>query len=154
MKLIKHTGGATAVEFALVFPVFIAFILGMMHVAYVLWIDNVVHYAVDASARCGAIYVSGISTPSYPCSCPSGTTPCTSTRAAMIQATATTILGKAVASVPSATFQTNPSCPGSSSGLTASYAAGFLVSPTETTFLKFLKTTVSVNAKSCYPNFA
>jgi Flp pilus assembly protein TadG len=47
--------GAAAVEFALVFPLFITFVLGIMETGrlYRLW--DTVHYAVVAAARCASI---------------------------------------------------------------------------------------------------
>jgi Flp pilus assembly protein TadG len=154
MKIVKDNSGATALEFAFIFPAVVVFILGIMHVTYALWIDNLTHYAVDSAARCGAIYQVGISVPSYPCACPTAASPCTSTTTDMMLATATSVLSKGViaASIPSTTFVTNTSCTGS--GLSGSYTVGFLKAPSATGYLSFLATAITVNAKSCYPNYS
>ena len=47
--------GNTAVEFALVFPMFLAVIVGGFYVAQLAFAASSLHYAVEAGARCAAI---------------------------------------------------------------------------------------------------
>lgn len=49
----KHCGerGATAVEFALVAPVFLLFVLGIMDLGRLFYIKNIMQYAVEQAAR-------------------------------------------------------------------------------------------------------
>jgi Flp pilus assembly protein TadG len=61
-KFLRNRDGASTVESALVALPVLLFIFGIIQTAYVLWIDNLLHYSVDYAARCGAI---GSST--YPC---------------------------------------------------------------------------------------
>src|SRR5215510_6180562 len=100
-KLFQNRGGGTAVEFALVAPAIIFFIFGIMQTAYIVWIDNLLHYSVDVAARCGAI---GSAT--YPCN------------GADMQSTANALFAPG-----SATFATND-CSGS--GLTGTYQVSIL----------------------------
>src|SRR5712671_5560103 len=53
--LFKNNRGAAAVEFALGIMPITVFMVGNMMTAYVLWIDNILYFAVDYAARCGAI---------------------------------------------------------------------------------------------------
>ena len=55
MKSIRDDKGATLVEFALVALPVIFFILGIIQTAYIIWVDNLLHTAVNTAARCGAI---------------------------------------------------------------------------------------------------
>jgi Flp pilus assembly protein TadG len=50
--------GNAAVEFALVLPVFIVLIVGMIEVGRILWTQNTLQQAVEAAARCGSISAS------------------------------------------------------------------------------------------------
>lgn len=43
--------GATAVEFALIFPVFLAFVLGIIEVGRAMWIKGSLQYAVEETTR-------------------------------------------------------------------------------------------------------
>ena len=53
MNLFKNDRGSTMVEFALVALPVLFFMIGIMQTAYIVWIDNILHYSVDAAARCG-----------------------------------------------------------------------------------------------------
>ena len=47
--------GATAIEFAVLAPVFLAFLLGLIEVSRVLWTTQVIQRAAHETARCFAI---------------------------------------------------------------------------------------------------
>src|SRR6185437_3378140 len=47
--------GSSAVEFALVFPVFILMVIGIFETGRALWTQSLLNYAVQTAARCGAI---------------------------------------------------------------------------------------------------
>ena len=51
----RGRSGASAVEFALVVPLFATLIFGMINVALALWGAAALHYTVDAAARCQAV---------------------------------------------------------------------------------------------------
>ena len=51
----REDRGASAVEFALVFPVFILMVLGIFEFSRALWTSSLLNYAVQAAARCGAV---------------------------------------------------------------------------------------------------
>ena len=51
----RERRGSTAVEMALVAPVFLAFILGIMQFGYALWLQNALNYSVAAAARCASL---------------------------------------------------------------------------------------------------
>jgi Flp pilus assembly protein TadG len=53
--MIRDKRGASAVEFALIFPAFITVILCIVLFGELLWIMNTVNYAVEEAARCGAV---------------------------------------------------------------------------------------------------
>lgn len=55
VRAIRQDGGASAVEFALVFPVFILMVLGIFEISRALWTNSLLNYAVQAAARCGAV---------------------------------------------------------------------------------------------------
>jgi Flp pilus assembly pilin Flp len=60
MKLFKNNSGATAVEFALVaVPVFV-FILGIIQVGYVVWVDNLLQYPCPGRAGSLNVLVAGL----------------------------------------------------------------------------------------------
>ena len=56
MKILKNDRGSTALEFALVAPIWTAFTIGIMQLGMLLWVDNMMHDVVDAAARCMAIH--------------------------------------------------------------------------------------------------
>src|SRR6185437_1248015 len=47
--------GSSAIEFALVFPVFILMVLGIFETGRALWTQSLLNYAVQTAARCGAV---------------------------------------------------------------------------------------------------
>jgi len=51
----RRTDGATAVEYALVLPALLLFVLGIIDVSRLLWTYTTLHRAVEAAARCGAV---------------------------------------------------------------------------------------------------
>lgn len=50
-RLRRCAKGASAVEFALVAPIFLMMVLGMMEIGRALWIKNTMQYAVEEAAR-------------------------------------------------------------------------------------------------------
>jgi len=51
----RDAGGATAVEFALILPVLLTFLLGLIEFGRAMWIRNTMQYAVEDAARYAAI---------------------------------------------------------------------------------------------------
>ena len=100
MKFLKNCNGASAVEFALVIWPIALFIFGVVQTAYIVWVDNLLHYSVNAAARCGAIG--------------STTYPCYGGTLGNMQSTA-----NALFAIGSPTLVANASCSGS--GLTGTY---------------------------------
>jgi Flp pilus assembly protein TadG len=122
-SLFKNNSGATMVEFALVaVPVFL-FIMGIMQFGWTLWVDNLLHMAVDAAARCGAVN--------------STTSPCQGNSTAQMIQTAKTVFTP----LSGATFSLNTTnCSGT--GLTGTYSVDFLWNKT---------VYVNLTTSSCYP---
>jgi Flp pilus assembly protein TadG len=113
--------GATIVEFALVALPVLVFIFGIMQIAWIVWIDNLLQVSVNTAARCGAVQ--------------STTSPCSG---ADMVATANLVF-----SPPSgATFSVNGSdCSASGgTGLVGTYTITFL-----------FVVDMTVTATSCYP---
>lgn len=54
-RLVGDSAGAAAVEFALVVPIFLLLLIGIMEFGRLLWTQNALHYAVEEAARCSAI---------------------------------------------------------------------------------------------------
>ena len=50
-RLIKNIKGATAVEFAIVLPIFLSFVLGAMEVAHAVYSQGVMRFAIQEVAR-------------------------------------------------------------------------------------------------------
>jgi Flp pilus assembly protein TadG len=71
-RFLRNHDGAVAFEYALVIPFMMLFVAGICQTAYILCIDNMLHYSVDFAARCAAIQ----STAS-PCNGPDMITPAT-----------------------------------------------------------------------------
>lgn len=55
LKPWSDTRGTTAVEFAIVSPVFIALIVGILYSALCLFLVGSLHYAVEEGARCASV---------------------------------------------------------------------------------------------------
>jgi Flp pilus assembly protein TadG len=126
MNLLRNNRGATAVEFALVALPVLLFILGIMQVGFIVWTDNLLHFAVDATARCAAVK--------------STTLPCNNNPPTLtnMQTTANQIF----APLSGATFSlNNTNCSGDNGiGLVGTYK------------IKFLFTVnLTLTANSCYP---
>lgn len=54
-NLFRHKGGATAVEFAIVAPVFLFMIIGIMACGLAIWSRNVINDVATEAARCIAV---------------------------------------------------------------------------------------------------
>ncbi len=54
-RFLKNRRGATAVEFALIMPFFLAMILGLVEFGRAMWIRNTMQYAVEEAARYGSV---------------------------------------------------------------------------------------------------
>jgi Flp pilus assembly protein TadG len=114
--------GATAVEFALLVVPVLTFIFGIMQIAYIVWVDNVLQMAVNTAARCGAVN--------------SMTAPCAGSSEASMAAAA-----NAVASPLDASYSTNASCPAGTIGLVGTYTISIV-----------FVVNVTVTTTSCYPS--
>jgi Flp pilus assembly protein TadG len=55
MGILMDKNGSAAVEMAIVLPVFLAFVFGIVEFGRLVWIVNDLHYAVEEGARCAAI---------------------------------------------------------------------------------------------------
>jgi Flp pilus assembly protein TadG len=56
--LLRRLGGrcgASAIEYAIILPVFLAFLLGIMDTGRLIWTHNTLHRATAAAARCAAV---------------------------------------------------------------------------------------------------
>jgi len=54
-RAFSNTSGAAAVEFALLVPVLILFLFGIIECGRILWTENALQFAVERAARCAAI---------------------------------------------------------------------------------------------------
>jgi Flp pilus assembly protein TadG len=54
-SFITHTGGATAVEFALTAPVFFAIVFGLIDTGLMLWTQLGLQHATELAARCASV---------------------------------------------------------------------------------------------------
>jgi Flp pilus assembly protein TadG len=113
--------GAAAVEFGLAILPVMFFILGIIQTSYVLWADNLLHFAVDTAARCGAIG--------------STTSPC-DVSGSMVT-TAETVFKP----LTGGTFTNNSTCSagGTGNGLVGTYN------------IRILTVNLTLTAGSCYP---
>jgi Flp pilus assembly protein TadG len=128
MKFIRNDRGSTALEFALAIPAVLAFILGIIQVAIVLWSDNLLFFSVDLAARCAAV---GSTNP-----------PCQSTMAATVNnAMPSTSIG-------TLTTASNPNCTGNNVGISATFTVNFLAFPWPQS------TNTALQANSCYPKWS
>lgn len=55
MRFWSNCRGASAVEFALVVPVFFALTIGTINLCVLIYMDSRLQFSVDSAARCGAI---------------------------------------------------------------------------------------------------
>lgn len=56
--------GTTAIEVALVFPVFLLMLLGVFEFGRAMWTQSALQYAVQVAARCGAVDITTCASPS------------------------------------------------------------------------------------------
>jgi Flp pilus assembly protein TadG len=123
MNFFKNNRGAAVVEFALVALPVMLFIFGIIQIAWVLWVDNVLHVSVNVAARCAAV---GSTTP-----------PCSGDTVPEMISTATA----AFAPLNGASFQNNGPCTSDDGkGLSGAYTVNIL-------FIVNL----SLRENSCYP---
>jgi Flp pilus assembly protein TadG len=125
MNFFKNNRGAAAVEFALVALPVMLFIFGIIQTAWVMWVDNLLHFSVNVAARCAAVQ----STTS-PCS--GGTVPEMLSTAATAFAPLNSVKVK---------FQNNGTCTsGGGAGVTGTYTVNVL-----------FVINLTLGANSCYP---
>jgi Flp pilus assembly protein TadG len=55
IRCTRNSSGSVAVEFALLLPVYIAFIFGIIEFGRMIWIRNTMEFAAEQAARYGAI---------------------------------------------------------------------------------------------------
>lgn len=53
--LVRRRGGAVAVEYALILPMLLLFVIGIIDVGRLLWTFTTLNRAAEAAARCGAV---------------------------------------------------------------------------------------------------
>ena len=121
-RLHGDTRGAAALEFAILLPLFVALIFGVMQLGQALWTQSALQHAVEMAARCASV----------------NTVVCGT--ATQVQAyAATQAYGLAL---PAATFSVaTPAC---GNEVTANYA---LTLPVATP----INTAITLNARACYP---
>ena len=121
-RTMTRDDGNTAVEFALVFPVFILMVLGIFETGRALWTQSLLNYAVQSAARCGAI----------------DTATCGSSTATVTYA----VQNSSPLTVPNADFTvSNPACGNQ-------VAVAF---PFTTIVPQLLPFDVTLSAQACYP---
>jgi Flp pilus assembly protein TadG len=54
--------GVVAIEYAIILPVLLVFVLGLIDAGRVLWTQATLNHAAEAAARCGAISANGCAT--------------------------------------------------------------------------------------------
>lgn len=54
-KLLRNACGTSVIEFALVSLPVLLFVFGIIQTAWIVWANNLLHMAVDAASRCGAV---------------------------------------------------------------------------------------------------
>jgi len=55
-RIVRRDDGTVAVEFAMVFPLFIMMVFGIVEFGRYLWADNTLRHAVQEGARCAALH--------------------------------------------------------------------------------------------------
>lgn len=121
-SLLRDAAGASAIEFALTAPVFMAMLFGIVQAGIALWTQFGLQYGVEAAARCAVVNAA---------TCDSATN--------IAAYAANNALGL---SIPASSFTVaNASC---GSQIQASYAYSFLIP-----FLH--NSTVALTAQSCFP---
>jgi len=117
-----NDGGASAVEFALVFPVFVLMVFGICEFGRALWTQSLLDYAVQTAARCGAV----------------DTATCASNTATVTYA----VQSSAPLTIPSRDFTASTQTCGSQ--VTGSYPFTFVVP-------QLFPFNVTLSAQACYP---
>jgi Flp pilus assembly protein TadG len=56
-RFLSNNSGTTAIEFALVLPVYLIVILGIFATSLMLWEENSIQYAAEQAARCASVNV-------------------------------------------------------------------------------------------------
>jgi Flp pilus assembly protein TadG len=121
-SLRKANDGTSAIELALLFPVFLLMILGVIEFGRALWTQSALQYAVQVAARCGAV----------------DTTTCSSPNTVVTYAVAQSL----PLTVPSADFTASTQTCGSSVSVT--YPFDFVVP-------RLLPYNITLTAQACYP---
>lgn len=122
LRILPACDGASAVETALLLPVFLLFLFGICEFGRALWTQSALQYAVEAAARCAAI---------NPTTC--GNTADTQNYAAA------QVIG---ITIPSSSFSvTTPTC---GSQVSISY-------PFDAIVPQLLPWTLTLTAQSCHP---
>ncbi len=119
--------GATAVEFALIFPVFLAFVLGIIEVGRAMWIKGSLQYAVEETTRYAMVN--------------------TSVSTSTLETYATTMLTSAGVSSTGVTFQATQDTSGSTTYVTVT---GSYVFTGLTSYLPYLDD-ITLSARSRAP---
>jgi Flp pilus assembly protein TadG len=55
VNILKDTRGSSAIEFAILGPVFIGMIIGTLYMCMMLYVVGSLHYAVEQAARCSSV---------------------------------------------------------------------------------------------------
>jgi Flp pilus assembly protein TadG len=55
ITILKDTGGSTAIEFAILGPVFIGMMVGALYMCMLAFTAGSLHYAVEEAARCSSV---------------------------------------------------------------------------------------------------
>ena len=126
-RLARDRDGATAIEFALVAPLILAFTFGIIEVGHLMWTLGALNMAVEDAARC--VSVSNVPTPPA--------TLC-DTQTHMQTYAVSRVWGM---TVPASTFTlTTPSC-------------GYLISASYpyTPIVGYIPMSLTITASACYP---
>jgi Flp pilus assembly protein TadG len=124
-----HTAGSVAIEYGLILPVMLLFLLGIMDTGRLLWTYITLSRATEAAARCGAVNTT---------TCPAASIP--------------TYAATEAFGISGATFvATTPAC---GVQVVATYTFEFVVPwfPQFSAKAPFGGTTMTLNATSCYLN--
>lgn len=138
MNFLRNNRGAAAIEFALVALPVLGFIIGIMQIGWIVWIDNLLHISVDTASRCGAV-----GSVTSPCD---GAGPVNGGSIANMITTANTVFQP----LTGATFTDNTSCSVDAgtglqgSGLVGTYHISIGLGP------KFAMN-LTMRTQSCYP---
>lgn len=129
--VLKHTGASTAIETALVLPVLLSFMFGIIEVGHLMWTMSALNLAVQDAARCVSTSNVALNATKNP--------PC------LTQATMQTYAAKRTwgLSIPSNEFQlSTPAC-------------GYQVSITHPfkPFVNYIPLSFNISARACFPQW-